>query len=136
MCYDAGTSERRQTVDEASQARRRPTDTEWRESLAEAGRHTEDHRRQLARAYGAEWLAGVDELPPPFRRVAIAAGLACLDDWSEAYWLAVPGNADSALGTEPPLPGAPYADAANLFAQAQLVLKERRLWPWLLTPGE
>ena len=123
-------------MDEASQARRRPTDAEWRESLAEAGRHTEDHRYQLAQAYGAEWLARLDELPAPIRRVAIAAGLARLDDWSEAYWLEAPGNADSALGTEPPLLDAPYADAANLFAQAQLVLKERRLWPWLLTPGE
>jgi hypothetical protein len=123
-------------VDEASQARRRPTDAEWREALADEGRHTEDHRRQLARAYGAEWLARVDDLPPLFQRVAIAAGLARLDDWSEAYWLEAPGNADSALGTEPPLPDAPYADAANLFAQAQLVLKERRLWPWLLTPRE
>ena len=123
-------------MEEASQARRRPTDAEWREALAEAGRHTEDHRRQLARAYGQDWLARVDRLPAPVRRVAIAAGLARLDDWSEEYWLRAPGNADSALGTEPPLPDAPYADAANLFAQAQLVLKERRLWPWLLTPGE
>jgi hypothetical protein len=123
-------------VDEAYQARRRPTDAEWREALAESGRHTEDHRRQLVRAYGQDWLVRVDQLPAPFRRVAIAAGLARLDAWSEAYWLEAPGNADSALGTEPPLPGAPYADAANLFAQAQLVLKERRLWPWLLPSGE
>ena len=136
MCYDGGTSERRQTVDEAPQTRRRPTDAEWREALSEAGRHTEDHRRQLSGAYGPDWLARVDQLPSPFRRVAVAAGLARLDNWSEAYWLEAPGNADSALGTEQPLPGAPHADAANLFAQAQLVLKEQRLWPWLLTPGE
>ena len=130
------TSERRQTVDEASPARRRPTDAEWREALAETGRHTEDHHRQLAGAFGQDWLARVGQLPAPFRRVALAAGLARLDDWSEEYWLGAPGNADSALGTEPPLPEAPYADAANLFVQAQLVLKERRLWPWLLPPGE
>ncbi len=121
-------------MDEASEARRRPTDAEWREALDEAGAHSAAHSRQLAAAFGADWLAQVDQLPAPFQRVALAAGLARLDNWSEDYWLGATGNADSDLSATPPLPDAPHADAPHLFDQALLILKERHLWPWLLTP--
>ena len=114
--------------------RKRPTDAEWREALAQSGQHTEDHHHQLAQSFGADWVQQVAQLPPPFQRVAIAAGLARLDNWSEDYWLGATGNVDSYQSALPPLPDAPHADAASLFAQAQLVLKDRRLWPWLLAP--
>ena len=121
-------------MDGASEARRRPTDAEWREALAEAGTHSAAHHRQLAAAFGADWLGRVAQLPAPFQRVALAAGLARLDNWSEVYWMGATGNADSDLSATPPLADAPHADAPHLFDQALLVLKERGLWPWLLTP--
>ena len=114
--------------------RNRPSDAEWREALAQSGRHTGAHHRQLAGAFGDDWLTQVTQFPEPFQRVAMAAGLARLDNWTEEYWLGASGNADSEQASSPPSPGEPYADAPSLLAQAMLVLKERQLWPWLLTP--
>ena len=116
--------------------RKRPSDAEWREALAQSGRHTGVHHRQLAGAFGEDWLMQVTQLPEPFERVALAAGLARLDNWTEEYWLGAPGNADSDQASSAPLPVEPHADAGSLFAQAMLVLKERQLWPWLLTPED
>jgi hypothetical protein len=114
--------------------RRRPTDGGWRAVPAGPGRHAEAGRYQLARAFGAGWLGQVEQLAAPFRRVAIAAGLARLDGWAEGAWLEATGTVASHQTVAAPLPGAPHADAPSLLAQALLLLRERGLWPWLLTP--
>ena len=113
--------------------RRRPTDGGWRAVPAGSGRHAEARRYQLARAFGAGWLRQVEQLAAPFQRVAFAAGLARLDGWAEESWLGLSGTVASSQARAAPLLGAPHADAPSLFAQALLVLRERRLWPWLLT---
>ena len=113
--------------------RRRPTDGGRRAVPAGSGRHAEARRYQLARAFGAGWLRQVEQLAAPFQRVAFAAGLARLDGWAEESWLGLSGTVASSQARAAPQLGAPHADAPSLFAQALLVLRERRLWPWLLT---
>ena len=112
----------------------RPTDRAWRAVPARSGRHAEARRYRLARAFGAGWLRQVEQLAAPFQRVAFAAGLARLDGWAEESWLGLGGTVASSQARAAPLPGAPHGDAPSLLAQALLVLRERRLWPWLLTP--
>lgn len=97
------------------------------------GELTEEQKLALLRrAFGAAWLAEVRKLPLAFEAVALASGMAFLAGWSEQSWL-YSRDLDmlrhTVLDCEQP-----HADAANRLEQAVAVLKERRLWPWMLTP--
>jgi hypothetical protein len=100
---------------------------------------TAESIRQLAEAFGEEWLTQVRHLPPAFQPIAVAAGLARIDAspgwfWSEQNWLAVARDSPSLLVRAMTLPDRPHADVDNLFEQAVLILKDKRLWPWMLSP--
>jgi predicted metal-dependent phosphoesterase TrpH len=101
---------------------------------ADAPRRRQELQERLKRAYGEEWFEQVRQLSPAFAAVAAPAAHSRLDGVAERGWVHASGNADSYLTHTKADPRQPHADKPNRYEQAIAVLKEQRLWPWLLEP--
>jgi hypothetical protein len=102
---------------------------------AEAEATARERGQSYRQAYGADWLARVQELPAPFVDVALAAGDAHLRGVAEDAWLSGAGEAHELPTDTPTDPQQPHADATNLCEQAISVLRDAGLWPWQLATG-